>query len=715
MRWNKNWINCIRLQNHNKMKRFFGLFLLFPFLFPSSLYAGSVYIDSTSAAIAAIPQATLSDIRSLFSQAHLPVTDTLAQNCVFILRFELEKDSHTYNSFYDANTKENQGFRIHAFRDGQSMVIRMEAQSVKGLSNAVYYWMQNYLGFAFYHPKETYIPDLSHYFADTFSVCAAPRFNKIGFHIHSQHPLEITEALLNENTPNGQEEVKQYIDWLCRNGQNYFEFCLLRSVDLKNWVPYFKPIVEYAHQRGIICGLDLSFHMIQQRAFQLYKNFPSSFHKKDRQITDNIHTLMQIPWDIWNVEFATTEFSHKNQEMLHQQQTFLYQSMLPYKVHLTTRKHVVQDQNLLSGASSYQHQQTDMDSAYGMFIHTVMFYSLSDSSAPVYRNKNFSYLRDQLIASNKYRDTWFFPESAYWITFDNSVPMFLLPYLEARLKDIQFADSIGVNGHLTFSSGWEWNYWLIDWSIARWCWKSDAADKQHEYALQFLDEVLRDTACSALAGKAAALQDSFIKHKELIKVMDAQTITDEIGGKLNLEFHPRPEYPYKYIMNKAKPAELDFMRKKYIAGLDEFVRSYNALRKAYAKRNGGRLSDELLRSLDITALRAEHRKYTLQYLIDYRSNKLMHQKQDISAFLDSARQCRMEAQELVNAQESQYRYPVSRLGRQRKSKTVYDFGYLYPVSRLHFWEREELQARHDKWKFWYKNIWDVLKIIGVKK
>ena len=49
------------------------------------------------------------------------------------------------------------------------------------------------------------------------------------------------------------------------------------------------------------------------------------------------------------------------------------------------------------------------------------------------------------------------------------------------------------------------------------------------------------------------------------------------------------------------------------------------------------------------------------------------------------------------------------------SKTVYDFGYLYTVSDLHFWEREELQAKNNKWKFWYQNIWDVLKIIGVKK
>ena len=36
--------------------------------------------------------------------------------------------------------------------------------------------------------------------------------------------------------------------------------------------------------------------------------------------------------------------------------------------------------------------------------------------------------------------------------------------------------------------------------------------------------------------KSQALQQQKIKNEQLIRVMDAQTITDEIGGKLNLEF-----------------------------------------------------------------------------------------------------------------------------------------------------------------------------------
>ena len=70
---------------------------------------------------------------------------------------------------------------------------------------------------------------------------------------------------------------------------------------------------------------------------------------------------------------------------------------------------------------------------------------------------------------------------------------------------------------------------------------------------------------------------------------------------------------------------------------------------------------------------------------------------------------------MIEEQEKNYRYPIASIAANKKSKTVYNFGYLYPVSNLHFWEREEKQAAHNKWKFYYDNIWDVLKIIGVKK
>jgi hypothetical protein len=424
---------------------------------------------------------------------------------------------------------------------------------------------------------------------------------------------------------------------------------------------------------------------------------------------------MQINWDVWNVEFATTEFTHKDQDKLHEQQKFLYDNLSKYNVKLTSRKHVVKDENLISNAKSMKTKRTDMDSAYALFVHTVMFYGLLDSATPVYRNKDFSHLRNLLIESKAYRDTWYFPESAYWITFDNSVPMFLTPYLDARLQDILYCDSLGIDGHLTFTSGWEWNHWLIDWSIARWCWKEQQAEPISD-PLMYLKKVITDSNTINFVEKASALQQYYIKDKQLIKVLTAQTITDEIGGKLNLEFHPRPEYSYKYIMNKATKAELDFLQQKYINVLDSFILQYSALKLDYKMlTENDKLEKEILTSLLVTSLRAAHRKNTLSYLITYRLNKIIRTKDSILPYLDRAKDIRLNALKLIEEQEKNYRYPTASIAAKKKSKTVYNFGYLYPVSNLHFWEREEKQAANNKWKFYYDNIWDVLKIIGVKK
>ena len=149
--------------------------------------------------------------------------------------------------------------------------------------------------------------------------------------------------------------------------------------------------------------------------------------------------------------------------------------------------------------------------------------------------------------------------------------------------------------------------------------------------------------------------------------------------------------------------------------LDSFIQQYNQLKSAYSLVKSNELVDELLLSLDVTALRAEHRKNTLSYLIGSRINSINKTNISVQHFLDAAKSIRESALTLVKQQENNYRYALSSLAAEKKSKTVYDFGYLYTVSDLHFWEREELQAKNNKWKFWYQNIWDVLKIIGVKK
>ena len=112
-------------------------------------------------------------------------------------------------------------------RVGNQIQLTLKTPSYEGISFGLYGLLQEQLWFAFYHPKQQIIPSLTFWpLTEDFVWEARPRFDKKGFHLHTMHPLELTEPLLNPDCPNGIAQIKEYIDWLVRNQQNYFEFNL---------------------------------------------------------------------------------------------------------------------------------------------------------------------------------------------------------------------------------------------------------------------------------------------------------------------------------------------------------------------------------------------------------------------------------------------------------------------------------------------------------
>jgi len=428
-----------------------------------------------------ITAASIADVQQLLGQAcgcRVSLNDPSAK--VLIKLPSINRDSASrLNSFAQKATYPYRNFPAHNYtwsikKISGHQVYELSASSWQGVSFGLYGLLQEHLGFRFYHPRESVIP---HWTAGwpaeerdmTFS--GDPLFDKKGFHLHTQHPLELTEQLLDQNSPNALADIRQYIDWLVRNGQNYFEFCLLNDIDRKLWPAHAKAFVDYAHSRGILAGADISLHMIQQKSFQLY----SGPVNQKKQIEKNLEWLLQAHWDYLSMEFSTAEFIAGNASKKTELRQYIISWLAEHsQTKLTGRQHVVKHVNEVST----EHKNTNLDQAAlaldkqrGVLVHTVMFYDMTEPNAPVYENKNQRHQFEFLLDQMKERETWYYPESAYWITFDNSVPMFLLPYLSARLSDIDTCVKYGVPGHLTFSSGWEWGYWLFDWSIARWSWQ----------------------------------------------------------------------------------------------------------------------------------------------------------------------------------------------------------------------------------------------------
>jgi hypothetical protein len=640
------------------------------------------------------------DAKKLFSQTpgcHYSDADTSANLVIHLperfLQTLVADDSYTWQ------------------RNGRTW--NLTCSSYKGLANGLYGFMQEVLGFKFYHPREIIRPDFTILKTPTIQHFSGhPSFPHMGFHLHTMHPIELTEDLLDEKREGGLQRIYEYIDWLARNGQNYFEFNVLESIELETWIFHARKISGYAHLRGIRCGLDLSLHMLQQKAFQLYETPPFKFDAVKKQITYNVAMLSQTNFDVWNVELSATEFTSGNQDKKKEVLIYLTGLLKKNNIELMSRNHVVQPNQMVNGGNGKQAGEILAD-GQGLMVHTVMFYSLTDEKAPVYRNKNLRHMYNILKNEKEKRKTWYFPESAYWVTFDSSVPMFLLPYFSARLSDIELCEKEGVEGHLTFSSGWEWGYGYIDWSIARWCWTFTMDGEEiKKTSLQYINELVSPDFREYVA-KEELLQQTYIKDAELIRVLVAQTITDEIPGPFNLEFHPRPVYSYPYIRNRANIHQLDSISLLYLDPLKKYFTVGLKNDSTVFSIKLGEQEAEIFDGIYITHLRAQHKWNTLQYLVQHRRNHITKEKQNLSGFLIEAERIRLKALGIVKNRETNYRYDQKMLCTQHPDHTCYHFGYLYPVHELHFWEREEKQAKNNNYQFWYRNIWDVARTVGL--
>jgi hypothetical protein len=124
------------------------------------------------------------------------------------------------------------------------------------------------------------------------------------------------------------------------------------------------------------------------------------------------------------------------------------------------------------------------------------------------------------------------------------------------------------------------------------------------------------------------------------------------------------------------------------------------------------LAAELSRSLEVTALRARHRSHTLRALMAKRAKRPVGAGNS-EELLASAAAIRGRALALIRRQEEIYRYPFTRIARKRPSLTAYPFGYLYPVSDLIFWQREEEQVRQERFDPFFMNMWDFNRTLGL--
>jgi hypothetical protein len=225
---------------------------------------------------------------------------------------------------------------------------------------------------------------------------------------------------------------------------------------------------------------------------------------------------------------------------------------------------------------------------------------------------------------------------------------------------------------------------------------------------------------------ALALENEYVKRRGLIAYLAAVPPFAEMPRLLRKPFQPTPPFTYRRLFRQASRDEAAAALSPVIADLNGYGTHLETLcgrlDRATAQHLGSNaaeprlaLARELRNGLAVTALRARHRALTLKALLLLKKGPAHNpaERRAGMQLLADAAALRHRALTMVAAQERWYRYPAEHIARRRPGMTAYQFGYLYPVSTLHFWEREEEQVRSGRFDPFFMNLWDFQRVLGL--
>ncbi|KAJ3068132.1 hypothetical protein HDU98_008701 [Podochytrium sp. JEL0797] len=656
----------------------------------------------------------------------------------------------------------------------------------RGLAYGAYHVLEM-LGFAFLHPLEPTIPPALRRIHVPEEQFESPRWRFRGIHYHTQHPLELTpffqgfgpSSLIGENLGTDTDgwidclpEWELFCEWLVANKQNAVEWALLEG---HAWLDFarsplrqsrLRQIVSIGHTYGITIGVDVPIAFAQQHSFRLLRlpaiNRGKNLCAEFAEIEASIDWVMAAGFDFMGTENGTSEFTHTDPTLqlkyIDAAANYLaerYNASMYIKAHCSTGQ----------VAKGFKDPRTGKDMNYnflphfastncGVLPHTVETYALDDP-APTYGNTDFGYIRDYLNFERESgkREVVFYPETAYWVSVDIDVPLFLPIYADRRLHDLRLLANDEdaspsrrkMDGQLIFTTGWEWSYWLNDVVAARSAWNPyKELDDQQALRASF-EPVTRHIRDPAMRGQAEQVlvdwcnverelliygrlegqkeypKDTFRRNghayllgwdtwDDVSKLLGKLTQPDRLGlielkrgqkwsSRLTHLWKNAPN-PDNFYLFTVKPL-LEEMDAKFeeLAARTALVASFCP---TYLKGVWSEMADTGL----MTSLRANQMKN----LYAFAHATKLHKELDIpiasmvrqdKAYAQAAMIALRRAQEIVNEREKLYRVPADRISSwtnlNTSNPTAYAFNYLWTTRSLYFWWRDAAKAFLRNW------------------
>jgi hypothetical protein len=593
-------------------------------------------------------------------------------------------------------TSIDDGYALERIDGAAGTTVLVYAPDAADLASGAYALLEE-LGARFFHPKQELVPSLgAPRIPHTLHAWRRPLARRRGLQPHTLHPIEYFDVFMQPGDAN-LADAKRYVDWLVKTGQNYVQWPLLSTVDWASWQPHAQAILDYAHSRHVRIGA------VPQvwGGSSLQNNYVlvSDATKWQAQMQAGLDELMTLPWDV--VELAMGEFSSTSPQSMIDWLDFATQYLATTHpgVDVNVQNHVgnypalwvqYQGQTVF-----YYHLPQYCDARLGQNVHTLSLFDVYRDWA-TYAHPDFHLQHDYMLQELPSRRVSYFPESAYWISADIDVPAFLPEFLYARWLDIhtlsaEIADRglPGLEGHVMFTSGHEWNYWLTDYLVAHMLWTPSAP----------FDEALTPytsafgSCASDMQGalsSAIALQTSYLFDQRLLPYIQGEDRTVDLGYLAGLETHPQ-RVEFEDLLTMTPDARAAF-RTNVVEALEAFAAQYQPLEDTVAARCRGSdqalapWCDELWDGLAIVRLRAQHAAVLYRAVFAYVNG------QDGSGMVTQAQAITAQAAQVVARREAGYRFDLERVTGAYDNPTVYGFGYLRQAHTQCYWSRRETQV-----------------------
>lgn len=561
------------------------------------------------------------------------------------------------------------------------------------------------IGVRFFHPWKTHAPE-------TWALPAsvprngeerAPEMARRGLHLHTLHPIE---ALYDFWVPGAEnlDGALRTIDFVVHNRGNYLQWCALDDIVADDalhaaWRTHTRSIIDRAHSQGVKVGVALQLFGKSnlQQAYDLLEGDETDPKAAMRARWRRL--LEGLPFDTVNLSFGEFFAADAQAFVDRVNDAYLTLQEVAPGTEMTATVHVG---NFPELRVTYQGREQlyyflvrYADPRIVPWVHSVMYFNLFDDAGLAYLHERFDehreFLFERLLAK---QPVGYFPESAYWVAFDNPVPVYLPLYVRSRFVDLQRIrqearqrGAAALQDHVLFSSGWEWGYWQTDVATLRMgftlpeTWSAPLVEQFAAYG-----EVGAQVS-TALTAFGDAQHRALIEQRLAAYLAGRDQIIDAGEG---LGLVSQPDRVELHELDKLSAEARAAFATNVVTKLEAFAAESTTIADGLASLPADEpFLGEVRDGVAITAARA-------RFVAALQRAVLAHLNGDDGAGHLARAETEYELAKTVVAHRrgAMHDPDVLPLLRPTQNPTFYDYGYLREADTLCFWQRERAQARN---------------------